>query len=176
MFKAFFPDRYIVSSYKIDYEGLFEKGYRGLIFDIDNTLVPHGFPADDRSIRLMKRLKDIGYQVLFLSNNKEGRVKMFNDAVDCMYIYKAGKPSRKGFGEAMDKMGCTRENTILIGDQLFTDVWGAKRSGIMSILVAPIDKKEEFQIVLKRIAERIILRAYRNYCKKEGKVFLEDGE
>ena len=60
MFKSLYPTRYIDSSYSIDYEGLYQKGYRGIIFDIDNTLVPHGFPADERAIALMKRLKGIG--------------------------------------------------------------------------------------------------------------------
>ena len=87
MFKKLYPTRFIASSYDIDYENLYEKGYRGIIFDIDNTLVPHGFPADERSITLMKRLKDIGYRVLFLSNNKEDRVKMFNDDVDCPQVH-----------------------------------------------------------------------------------------
>lgn len=88
MFEKFYPDSYVESAYVIDYEGLYKKGYRGIIFDIDNTLVPHGAPADDRSIALFKRLKGIGYECLLLSNNKEPRVKMFNDAVHVNYIYK----------------------------------------------------------------------------------------
>ncbi len=175
MFKKLYPTRFIASSYDIDYENLYEKGYRGIIFDIDNTLVPHGFPADERSITLMKRLKDIGYRVLFLSNNKEDRVKMFNDDVDCLYIYKAGKPGKAGYMKAMDKMGSEPGNTLMVGDQLFTDIWGANNAGIMSILVKPIDKKEEIQIVLKRIGERIILHSYRRYCERNGKVYLENG-
>ena len=86
MFEKFYPDSYVESAYVIDYEGLYKKGYRGIIFDIDNTLVPHGAPADDRSIALFKRLKGIGYECLLLSNNKEPRVKMFNDAVHVNYI------------------------------------------------------------------------------------------
>ena len=62
MFDMFFPDRYVASAYVIDYEQLYEKGFRGLIFDIDNTLVPHGAPADDRAVKLFGRLKAIGYQ------------------------------------------------------------------------------------------------------------------
>ena len=116
MFKSLYPTRYIVSSYSIDYEDLYDKGYRGIIFDIDNTLVPHGFPADERAIELMKRLKEIGYQVLFLSNNKEARVKMFNDDVDCLYIFKANKPGRQGFVKAMEKMGTDKDNTFLCAE------------------------------------------------------------
>ena len=166
MFKSLYPTRYIDSSYSIDYEGLYQKGYRGIIFDIDNTLVPHGFPADERAIELMKRLKEIGYRVLFLSNNKEARVKMFNDDVDCLYIFKANKPGRQGFVKAMEKMGTDKDNTFLVGDQLFTDIWGANKAGIYSILVGQIGKKEEIQIVLKRILEKIVLAVYKKKLKK----------
>lgn len=160
MFQNFYPDEYLSSAYEIDYEKYYRDGYRGLIFDIDNTLVPHGAPADERSIALMSRLKAIGYQVMLLSNNKEPRVKSFNDKVQVSYIYKAGKPSRKGYLEAMRRMGTNEQTTLFIGDQLFTDVWGARRCGIRSILTKPIDKKEEIQIVLKRRLEYIILFFY----------------
>ncbi|MBR1931949.1 MAG: YqeG family HAD IIIA-type phosphatase [Lachnospiraceae bacterium] len=160
MLERFFPDREEDSSYNIDYEGLYAKGMRGIIFDIDNTLVPHGAPADDRAVRLFARLKELGFQTILLSNNKEPRVKMFADAVGSKYIYKAGKPGREGYRKAMEKMATTPENTLFVGDQLFTDVWGAKRTGISNILVKPIHPKEEIQIVLKRYLEQIVLYFY----------------
>ena len=79
MFDYFFPDRYIASTYVIDFEKLYEKGVRGLIFDIDNTLVPHGAPADKRAVELFARLKKIGFRCCLISNNQEPRVKMFNE-------------------------------------------------------------------------------------------------
>ena len=135
---------------------------RGIIFDIDNTLVMHDHPPDDRSVELLKKLDDMGFGILFLSNNKEGRVKSFRDGSvgAASYIYKAGKPKRSGYFEAMDIMGTDRDSTVFIGDQLFTDVWGAKRAGLKNILVRPIDPKEEIQIVLKRILEKIVLSSY----------------
>ena len=89
---------------------------------------------------------------------------MFNDAVHAEYIYKAGKPGKKGYLKAMEMMGTGRENTLFVGDQLFTDVWGARNTGIFSILVCPMDKKEEIQIVLKRYLEKIVLAFYRRKC------------
>lgn len=160
MFDMFFPDRYVASTYVIDFEELYEKGYRGLIFDIDNTLVPHGAPADGRAIRLFERLKAIGYQCCLISNNQEPRVKMFNEKIQVDYVYNAHKPSVKNYKKAMEIMGTDTSNTLFIGDQLFTDVWGAKRSGISNILVKPIHPKEEIQIVLKRYLERIVLYFY----------------
>ena len=65
-------------------------------------------------------------------------------------------------------MGTDKSNTLFVGDQLFTDVWGAKRTGIHNILVQPIDKKEEIQIVLKRYLEKIVLKSYKRYLKKQG--------
>ena len=68
----------------------------------------------------------------------------------------------------MAKIGCDRTNTLFVGDQLFTDVWGAKRAGIYSILVKPLHPKEEIQIVLKRYLEKIVLSEYKKYVKKKG--------
>lgn len=160
MLKRFYPDREVNSTYEIDFEKLYQEGYRGVIFDIDNTLVPHGAPSDERAEALFDRLREIGFQTMLLSNNKEPRVKMFHDGVKSPYIFKAGKPGREGYHKAMELMGTETTNTVFVGDQLFTDVWGAKRSGILSILVHPIHPKEEIQIVLKRYLERIVLYFY----------------
>ena len=167
MLECFYPDVYISSTYQIDFQKYYDSGYRGIIFHIDNTLVPHGAPADTRSIRLIESLKKMGFQILLLSNNKEPRVKMFNDAVHVHYIFKAGKPGRGGYRKAMDQMGTNEKNTLFVGDQLFTDVCGARNTGIFSILVQPIDKKEEIQIVLKRYLEKIVLFFYQRKCKGE---------
>ncbi len=158
--ESFYPDERIESAYDIDYVKLYEKGYRGIIFDIDNTLVMHGYPADERAIQLFKRLNNIGYNTIVLSNNKEMRVKTFADAVGCNYIYKASKPLKKGYLEAMKKMNTDITNTLFVGDQLFTDVLGAKRIGIKNVLVNPINPKEEIQIIIKRRLEAIVLYFY----------------
>ena len=121
MFKKFYPDQYLASTYVIDFEKLYKEGYRGLIFDIDNTLVPHNAPADDRAVALFERLKKIGYRCCLISNNQEPRVKMFNEKIQVDYVYNAHKPSTKNYIKAMEIMGTDRSNTIFIGDQLFTD-------------------------------------------------------
>lgn len=168
MLKQFYPDYEVDSAYVIDYEALYQKGYRGIIFDIDNTLVPHGAPADERAVALFEKLRKIGFQILLLSNNKEPRVKMFNDSVGAKYIFKAGKPGRNGYMRAMQELGTIQNTTIFVGDQLFTDVWGAKKAGIITYLVKPIHPKEEIQIVLKRYLERIVLYFYHRQ-KEKGK-------
>ena len=160
MFEKFYPDEYYDSAYSIDYKDLYDKGYRGVIFDIDNTLVPHGAPADNRSISLFKQLKEIGFDAVLLSNNKEKRVAMFNEPIGVHTIWKANKPSPKKYREAMELMGTDTSSTIFVGDQLFTDVWGAKNAQIHSFLVKPMNPKEEIQIVLKRKLEAIVLHFY----------------
>lgn len=160
-FAAFYPDEYVDSAYGIDYEGLYQEGYRGILFDIDNTLVPHGKPADSRAVELFRRLERIGFRSCLLSNNHRERVESFNGPVGVRFIEDAHKPSRAGYQKAMELLGAGKGDTLFIGDQIFTDIYGAKRAGIRSILVKPIHPKEELQIVLKRCLERIVLHFYK---------------
>ena len=160
MLEVFYPDEIRENAYSVDYEGLRAKGFRAIIYDIDNTLVEHNAPADDRSRDLVEKLKGLGFSVMVLSNNKEPRVKSFADALSISYIYKANKPSVKQYQAAMVMMGSDEKNTVCIGDQIFTDIWGAKRAGIPTILVGQLAKHEEIQIVLKRILEKIVIRSY----------------
>lgn len=160
MLERFYPNEYYESTYIIDFEKYYNKGYRGVIFDIDNTLVPHGAPADERSIALFSHLKDMGYDTVLLSNNKEERVEMFNKDIGSNTIWKAGKPLPDNYIKAMELMNTDTSNTLFVGDQLFTDIWGAKNAGIYTLLVKPMNPREEIQIVLKRKLEAIVLHFY----------------
>lgn len=161
MFRQFYPSEDYVSTYKIPFEKYYEKGYRGVLFDVDNTLVEHDQEATPQAVALFKRLREIGFSTCLISNNKDYRVQPFADAVGSGFVYKAGKPSPRGYEEGMEKMGTERQTTLFVGDQLFTDIWGANRAGIHSILVKQIAKHEEIQIVLKRKLEKIVLWSYR---------------
>lgn len=171
MSRFLYPGEYLDSAYVIDFDKLYQQGYRGIIFDIDNTLVPHGAPADERAILLFQHLKELGYSCILLSNNKEPRVKMFNDAVHVDYIYKAGKPKPSAYRKAMEQIGTDTGNTLFVGDQIFTDVAGANLAGIRTILVKPIHPKEEIQIVLKRYLEKVVLFFYRLYRRQHGEEY-----
>ena len=157
------------SAYEIPYKELYERGIRGVIFDVDNTLVPHGAPADERALQLFAEFHQMGMKTCLLSNNKEPRVASFAGQVDSPYIYKGGKPGVGGYEKAMEKMGTERETTVFVGDQLFTDVYGANRTGIYSYLVKPIHPKEEIQIVIKRWFEAIVLYFYHRKCERESR-------
>lgn len=160
MFQRFYPNEYYDSTYSINFAKYYKMGYRGIIFDIDNTLVEHDAPANEQASRLIKKLMGLGFEVCFLSNNDEERVASFNEELGAHYIHKAGKPLAKGYNRAMEEMGTAKDNTMFVGDQIFTDIWGANNAGIRSVLVQPIAKHEEIQIVLKRIPEKWILHSY----------------
>lgn len=161
----FYPGEWVESVYQIPWDSWYEKGIRGVIFDVDNTLVPHGEPADDRIIDLMDKLHQTGIKTCLVSNNKKDRVAGFAAAVGSPYIYKAAKPAVKSYIKAMEIMGTTRDTTVFAGDQVFTDVYGANRAGIYSILVKPINPREEIQIVLKRYLEAVVLHFYKKKCR-----------
>ena len=165
MLQIFYPTECADSTYEIPFEQWYEKGCRGVIFDVDNTLVPHDAPATEEAKQLFDNLRAMGFDTCLTSNNKEPRVKAFAEQVGSKYIYKAGKPGRGGYILAMKKMGTDRNTTLFVGDQLFTDVFGANRTGIKTILVKPMNPKEEIQIVLKRYLERIVLYFYKRSLK-----------
>lgn len=166
MFEVFYPDEYFDSTYVIDFAKYQKEGYKGVLFDIDNTLVPHGEPADKKAIQFFEYLRSLGFETCLVSNNKKTRVESFANQVGAKFIFKADKPSKRGYQDGMKSMGTDVSNTLFVGDQLFTDVWGAKRTGIRSFLVKPINPKEEIQIVLKRFLEKPILKMYERKRKQ----------
>lgn len=173
MFERFFPDDYVESTYVIDFERLYREGIRGVIFDIDNTLVPHGAPADLRAVKFFEKLRSLGMDYCLISNNQLPRVQPFADAVQAKFVEDAHKPARKSYLRAMELMHVDQRSCLFVGDQIFTDVYGARRCGIRSILVKPIHPKEEIQIVLKRYLERIVLYFYKK-SRSEGKGYQKD--
>lgn len=167
MFERFFPDATVSSTYAIDYEKLYQEGYRGILFDIDNTLVEHGMEATEQAKKLFIRLQEIGFECCLISNNKKKRVHTFNEKIGVHTVFNAHKPAKKGYYYAMELMNTRPENTVFVGDQLFTDIFGAKRIGLKNFLVKPINKKEEIQIVLKRKLEWVVLKEYRTKKREE---------
>lgn len=157
MFERFYPDEYLEGIDSVDIALYYKQGIRGIISDIDNTLVPHGAPADEHIIKVFEKIHSIGIDTCLISNNQEERVKSFAEKVNSKYIFNAHKPSTKNYLKAMELMGTDKDSTLFFGDQIFTDIWGANRTGIKSIMFEKINPKEEIQIVLKRIPEKFIL-------------------
>ncbi len=157
---ALWPERESKSAYSIPYAKLYEEGIRGVIFDIDNTLTLPDAPADEACRRLFRELGSIGLRTCIVSNNKGPRVEQFATDVGADCVSRALKPRKYGYRRAMELMGTVPEATVSVGDQLFTDIWGANRMGIHSILTKPIVFKDEPQIMLKRLFEAPVLFLY----------------
>ena len=102
MFTMFYPDEIQDSTYDIDFRKLHEQGIRGVLFDIDNTLVEHGADANEKARKLFEELKEIGLSSCLISNNQEERVLRFNKDIGTKYIYNAHKPSGKNYRKAME--------------------------------------------------------------------------
>ena len=157
-----YPEAIFPSVDEVPFAREYSRGVRGIIFDIDNTLVPHGAPADGHVKALFRELREMGFQCCLISNNHEARVRPFAEAAGAFFQCDAGKPMKKGYLKAMERMETAPRETIFIGDQLFTDVWGANRAGIRSFLVNPIaPSSDPLQVRLKRILERPLLYFYK---------------
>ena len=155
---ALFPCFSISSIYTLDFEKLYQKGYRALLFDIDNTLVLHDEPARDA---LFHRMKAAGFKTAVLSNNGVERVGAFQDRVHAdLVIPNAGKPKAKAYLQAVEQFGIKKEQALFFGDQLFTDILGGNRAEVATVLVKPMGKEKYFHILLKRILEKPFLLAY----------------
>lgn len=167
MFRKFYPYEYIDSVFAIDYEKLFRKGFRGVIFDIDMTLVPHGAGSTPKIDALFKNIHAIGLKTLLLTNNDGERVKNFVRNIDTPYICDANKPNPAAYMKAIETLNIKKEEAIFIGDQIFTDILGANKCGLASILVKYVTAREETNIGIRRRLEKIILKFYswNNSCR-----------
>ncbi|MFR8738110.1 MAG: YqeG family HAD IIIA-type phosphatase [Eubacterium sp.] len=146
MLNKLYPDTYLDSVDDIDFEMYYKKGIRGIVSDIDNTLVPHGAPADEHIIKVFEKIHGMGIDTCLISNNKKLRVEPFAKAVNSKFIYDAHKPSRESYKKAMELMNTDKESTLFIGDQIFTDIWGANRTGIETVMLKQIDKKRKYRL------------------------------
>ena len=137
-----------------------QHGYQALLLDLDNTFLRRyreQVPPDQ--IHWVRLLRQHGIAVVFVSNSGGGRLRHVREVTGCPAVSWALKPWGRAFRKALALLPPDTP-ALVVGDQLFTDVWGAKRLGIRNVLVKPIDKKEEIQIVLKRYLERIVLKSY----------------
>lgn len=159
MLKQFSPDEELASIYDIDIFSLKKRGKKGIIFDLDNTLRKRGASKLDEGVRnLFKGLEREGFKVGVLSNNDgmvRGNLKKVLD--NYPIFFNAGKPRRAGFRKLLVQMGLKPSEVVMVGDQLFTDIYGAKRLGIYSILVSPVDPQEPLYIKFGRLVARLLL-------------------
>lgn len=169
MIEAFFPDMLADRVQDIELDKLKAANIKGLILDIDNTLVPsHMKEADQNAVQWIERVKEAGLQVCIVSNASKKRVIKFNEKLKLYAFHRAFKPSSKAFVKALDKMGIKPQEAAVVGDQIFTDVYGANKLNMYSILVKPIHKSEFFFVRLKRFPEKFVLARYKEKIKNEN--------
>jgi HAD superfamily phosphatase (TIGR01668 family) len=178
LLECFRPSLWLKSIYEIRPENLTEAGIRGVILDLDNTLVNWGSETGcDRDASGIQQartwissLTSCGLKVCIVSNNAKKRVAAFADSLGVPALAKARKPRRKAFLTAMQLMSTTPADTVCIGDQVLTDVFGANRLGLSSILVSPMDKHEFIGTRIARIIESLIL----SLLQRKGRIRISD--
>ncbi|HSW36386.1 MAG TPA: YqeG family HAD IIIA-type phosphatase [Candidatus Limnocylindrales bacterium] len=158
MLKFFLPDQYLNSIFEIDVDYLLTLGIKGIITDMDNTLVPWSDRAVyPRLVDWFANLKSKGFSLFIVSNNSKGRGRQLSRDLEIPAIWYAIKPRRRAFRKAIEQMQLSPEQVAVVGDQIFTDVLGGNRLGLYTILVIPISEKEFFWTKFIRRIERLIL-------------------
>jgi len=144
MIEVFLPKLMVKSIYDIPLDDLYERGIRGIITDLDNTLVGAKTPlATEELVTWLATVKEKGLKVVIVSNNDDSRVGKFAIPLDLPYIHAARKPTQRAFRQALTMLQLEPEKTLMIGDQMMTDVFGGNRMGLYTVLVAPIAPHEE---------------------------------
>ena len=158
MAKVFTPTYIYDSVDRIPFEILEENNIKGIMFDLDNTLTDYSGVMSEQKIKWIKEAKKRGISVCILSNShRQNKIKGLMKELDINGLNFAMKPLKKGYKYALDLLGVKKENACMVGDQIFTDIWGANRFVIKSILVRPFDKNEEFWVKLKRPIENLFI-------------------
>ena len=159
---TFVPEYYFKAFNDASAEFLLGIGVKGIVLDVDNTLEPYENPLPGEHVKAwLSDLRDNGISAAIVSNNGGERINFFNSELGLPVYYKAKKPFKKNVLNAMRDMGTTKENTVLMGDQVFTDVWAAHNTGIRAILVPPINDKRDIFTKFKRLLEKPILKKYK---------------
>ncbi|UOR13876.1 YqeG family HAD IIIA-type phosphatase [Halobacillus amylolyticus] len=172
MIKKFLPNEHVKSIHDIDPENLKEKGIKGIITDLDNTLVAWDEPdATEEIVNWFRHMNNHGIQVTIASNNNENRVKLFSEPLNTSFIHSARKPLSKAFKKARKDMNVHKGEIVVVGDQLMTDVLGGNLAGLYTILVVPIVETDGFWTRFNRKIERRIL----SWMKRRGKITWEEG-
>lgn len=163
-----YPDLYLNNIKEITVDILKENNIKGLILDIDNTLIDYEKNLLNGAKKWCEDLKQRGIKLCILSNtNKIKKVEKVAKIMDLEYIYFAHKPNKKGFLKAKEMLQISNNKQIAtVGDQIFTDVLGGNRVGMFTILTKPIDKRDILITRIKRPFENMVIKKYLKQMKK----------
>ena len=165
-----YPKAYFKKVTDITVEFLNENNIKGLMLDIDNTLLDYDLNIIEGLEVWHKQMVDNGIKTIILSNsNKEKKAKLIAEKIDIDYILFAMKPLKRGFVKAKKKLELEEKNLAIVGDQIFTDVIGGNSLKIFSILVEPLDKKDLLITKIKRPIEDLVIKKYLKSKEKEVK-------
>ncbi|RMG25466.1 MAG: YqeG family HAD IIIA-type phosphatase [Armatimonadetes bacterium] len=158
--RRFCPDHHVRSVAEIDPLHLREAGIEAVLLDLDNTLVAwKGHEIPDSTREWVQKCKEAGLKLCLVSNTRNApRLEALSQELDVPYVRAKMKPSRQGFMRALERLQVKPEHAVMVGDQLFTDVWGANRMGMRSIWVERIHPREFVGTRVSRMVERILLR------------------
>lgn len=161
-----YPKYYCKKVTDINIEFLTKNNIKGLILDVDNTLIDFDLNIIDGAREWCNLLKQNGIKLVIVSNtNKKSKVEMVANHLNIDYVYKAWKPLKKGLKQGKRILNLNYENIATVGDQIFTDVIGGNRLNMFSILVEPIAKKDIWITRLKRPLENIVIEKYKKSIK-----------
>ncbi|GGB28821.1 YqeG family HAD IIIA-type phosphatase [Virgibacillus dakarensis] len=171
MLKKFLPNEHVKSIFDIHPGVLKQKGIKGIITDLDNTLVAWDVKdATPEIVQWFKLMKEHDIKVTIISNNNEERVKIFSEPLATPFVYSARKPLGHAFKTAAKQMNLKKNEIVVVGDQLMTDVLGGNFAGFYTILVVPIVQTDGKMTRINRKIERRIL----HYMRKKGKITWEE--
>lgn len=165
------PDLFVDSLLDIPLEKLKEIPINAFIIDLDNTVTEwnSNFLTDEVN-EWFANIREMGFKACLLSNNGEERVMKVAESLNIQYVHRAQKPRRVGFMRAVSIMGSEPRHTAVIGDQIFTDIWGGNRSGLYTILVKPLGWREFVGTKFSRFLEYfVLLRLKRQEYKNLGR-------
>lgn len=169
----YIPEIYKKNIQEINYKKLKEKGIKVIAFDFDNTIIErHNYEINKENKNLFNELKK-DYKIIVLSNSIDGKkLKKICNEYKIEYILNARKPSKYGFNKIKEKYNVSNNEICLIGDQLCTDVYGANKANVLSILVDPINNNENIFTKINRFREKIIYKKLEKNKKfKRGKYY-----
>jgi len=153
------PDQREKSVLDIQPQALYARGVRFLLMDLDNTLIPWNEKNVTPEIcAWIEGMKAVGITPMILSNNHPPRIEPVCRALGIGCIPEAGKPSRRAYLKAAEQLGAQKEQCAYVGDQLFTDIAGARRAGLYAVLVEPIAPREYGGTKVNRALEWLVGR------------------
>lgn len=163
MLERLFPDKHVKKVEDISYDELKKKNIKAILLDIDNTIINYEREIKETVVEWINKSKNYNIEICLLSNNTQKKVEEIANKLNVKYVYSSGKPAKKGYCRAMKLLNVKNTEIAVIGDQIFTDVYGGNRLNMHTILVEPIEVKDIWITKIKRPLENLVLTKYSNY-------------